>query len=203
MNSQTTEMLYQELHTGLRSFVARRVSSPDDAEDILQEVFARIHLHSAELAHVDSVSGWVFRVARNAITDHHRAKGAAARATARFAQEPSHQRNESAEQVDATESLSECVRSFVAMLSDEYREALILTEREGMSQKEAAEKVGLSVSGMKSRIQRGRAKLGGLFRACCVIEQDVRNRIIDYTERNPCECAEEEAAEEEIARSGA
>ncbi len=189
MNTQTTERLYRELHQGLQSFVTRRVASPDDAEDIVQDVFARIHVHSAELERVDSVSGWVFRVARNAITDHHRAKGAAARATARFAEEPSDDAPglETAE-VDATESLAECVRSFVAMLSDEYQEALLLTELEGMSQKEAAEKVGLSVSGMKSRVQRGRAKLGGLLRECCVIEQDVRNRIVDYTERNPCDC---------------
>jgi RNA polymerase sigma-70 factor (ECF subfamily) len=52
---------------------------------------------------------------------------------------------------------------------------------------EAAEMVGTSVSGMKSRVQRGRAPLRQLFEDCCEIALDARGKVVDYTRRpRPC-----------------
>ncbi len=67
---------------------------------------------------------------------------------------------------------------FVARLPTPYREALTLTELEGLTQKEAAEMMGVSLSGMKSRVQRGREKLRGLLENCCEIALDARGRVI-------------------------
>lgn len=66
----------------------------------------------------------------------------------------------------------------VVLLPSPYREALTLTELEGLTQKEAAEMIGISLSGMKSRVQRGRERLRTLFDECCEIGVDARGRAI-------------------------
>ena len=192
----TTEGLYHELNGRLLSFVRRRVASAEDAEDIVQTVFARIHAHRAELTETQSVSGWVHRIARNAITDHHRANASAGRATERLTREAEvHDDARADEADDPGAELARCVEPLVARLPGEYRDALALTELGGLSQKDAAAETGLSVSGMKSRVQRGRAKLGELLLECCEIELDSRRGIMGYEPRhpedNPCACLAE------------
>src|SRR5262249_31498464 len=92
-----------------------------------------------------------------------------------------------AEQTDddreAARMLACCVSIFVARLPSPFREAITLVELEGLTAREAAEMVGVSVSGMKSRVQRGRAQLRQLFEACCEIALDARGKVIDYTPR--------------------
>jgi len=64
-----------------------------------------------------------------------------------------------------------------------------MTVLQGMTQEEAASRVGISLSGMKSRVQRGRGKLRNLFEACCKIELDVRGKPIDVEKREEdCLC---------------
>src|SRR5690606_24480720 len=76
------------------------------------------------------------------------------------------------------QALASVVALFLAALPSPYREALTLTELEGMTQKQAAEMLGISLSGMKSRVQRGRVLLRRSFEDCCTIALDVRGRIV-------------------------
>ncbi len=63
------------------------------------------------------------------------------------------------------------------------RQALILTEYQGLTQRELAERLGLSFSGAKSRVQRAREKLKQQLLECCHFELDRRNHILDYQPR--------------------
>ena len=82
----------------------------------------------------------------------------------------------------------------IAALPDPYREALILSEYQGLSQKDVADRLGISLSGAKSRVQRARRQLREMFLACCHFEMDRRGRILDYYARCPeCDPAEEHA----------
>jgi RNA polymerase sigma-70 factor (ECF subfamily) len=83
------------------------------------------------------------------------------------------------------EELAACVAPFVAMLASPYRQALTLTELEGLSHSDAAKMLGISVSGMKSRVQRGRIRLRHMFDACCEIALDVRGHVIACEPRAP------------------
>jgi RNA polymerase sigma-70 factor (ECF subfamily) len=74
---------------------------------------------------------------------------------------------------------------FVAHLPSPYREAVTLVELEGLTARDAAELAGISVSGMKSRVQRGRAQLRALFEQCCDIALDVRRQVTDVAPRQP------------------
>ena len=77
---------------------------------------------------------------------------------------------------------------YIAQLPSPYREALTLTEIEGMTQKSAADALGISLSGMKSRVQRGRERLRELFEACCRVGVDARGRVVDCEPRDPTGC---------------
>jgi RNA polymerase sigma-70 factor, ECF subfamily len=65
------------------------------------------------------------------------------------------------------------------------REAITLGDLEGVNQMEAAKRVGVSVSGMKSRVQRGRKQLRAVLEECCRIEFDRRGAIVAYDRRAP------------------
>ncbi len=182
-----TEALWSELRTRLLSFLRRRVAAPEDAEDLLQDVFTRIHENASTLGEVESVTGWVYRTAGNAVTDYYRRRGALGRATEALAAQPF----VASEPEDAEEELAQCLRPLIATLPSTYREALELTELEGKTQSEGAESLGLSVSGMKSRVQRGRTKLKEVLLDCCHVEIDRRGGVVGYEprDRDRCRCA--------------
>lgn len=79
--------------------------------------------------------------------------------------------------------LASYIASFVVTLPPSYREALTLTELEGLSQRQAADMLGLSVSGMKSRVQRGRQHLREALEDCCQIAFDPRGRVMSCEPR--------------------
>jgi RNA polymerase sigma-70 factor (ECF subfamily) len=68
----------------------------------------------------------------------------------------------------------------IERLSEDYRQAITLIDLEGLAQHEAAARLGLSVSGMKSRVQRGRRQLRAMLEACCMIALDRRRGVADY-----------------------
>jgi len=89
-----------------------------------------------------------------------------------------------ADERPAAHALAACLTLFVARLGSPYREAITLVELEGMTIRAAAELVGISVSGMRSRVQRGRAQLRDMLEACCEIAVDVRGSVTDVTPRS-------------------
>jgi len=173
---------WRDLERKLRPFVERRVSG-SDADDVLQDVFLRMQRGLAGLREEDRFGPWVYQVARSAILDHRRR-------TARRPVDTDEPPEVAVPAVDVEEDgavereFAAFVAPFIAMLPSPYREALTLTELEGLTQKDAAAMLGVSLSGMKSRVQRGRVKLRELFQECCEITIDPRGRVIGY-ERRP------------------
>ena len=171
---------WKELEQRLRPYLARRVASPADIDDLLQDIFVRMHQGLASLRDEERFGGWVYRIAHSAIVDRARQR---ARAPYVTAAEDSEAPSEVAE--DHLQSdLGECVAVFVGLLPSPYREAVTLTELEGLTQKEAAEMLGISHSGLKSRVQRGREKIRYMFEQCCKISVDCRGRVIECEPRN-------------------
>ena len=68
----------------------------------------------------------------------------------------------------------------IGELPPAYREAVTLADLEGVDQADAAARAGVSISGMKSRIQRGRKQLKAVFEECCRVELDRRGTIVAY-----------------------
>lgn len=182
------ERAWRAIEERLRPFVARRVSTPADVDDVLQEVFLRLSRGLGSLRDEERIAPWLFTIARNAATDHQRrvARSPLARAEVReraSEDDPA----EDAQDERLLGELSRCVASFVAQLPTEQREAITLVELEGVSQKDAAAMLGLSHSGMKSRVQRGRAALRRMFERACALELDARHKVIGCEPR-ACGC---------------
>lgn len=188
---------WRELDQTLRPFIARRVRSEADVDDVLQDTFLKMQRGLSSLRDEDRFGPWVYRVARSAIADHQRTSarhplvferpGHAASDTSDETG-PSSSGNPEApnsdpsigdpDEVCASELLARVLPPFVAMLPSPYREALTLVELEGLTQREAADMLGVSLSGMKSRVQRGRALLRKTLEDCCHIALDARGKPV-------------------------
>jgi RNA polymerase sigma-70 factor (ECF subfamily) len=180
--------LWQDVASRLRPFVARRIA-PAEIDDVMQDVFIRMQRGLSALRDEERFTSWLFQIARSSVADHMRV-----RARHPLPAEPHEDDlpDEPAEDDrEAARTLSACVSVFVARLPSPYREAVTLVELEGLTAREAAEMVGISVSGMKSRVQRGRAQLRQMFDECCEIALDARGKVTDFTPRpRPCSCKE-------------
>jgi RNA polymerase sigma-70 factor, ECF subfamily len=182
-----SEQLWETFSRPLYQFIQRRVPNPHSAEDILQDVFLKIHTHIDTLRTQDRLTSWIYQITRNAIADYYRAQ----RPTAELA-ETLPAADELVDD-DVMRELSPCVAAIVEGLPETYREALRLTEYQGLSQKALSERLGISFSGAKSRVQRARAKIKDQLLDCCHFQFDHAGRIIDYQSRRAC-CASEEHA---------
>ncbi|HJK97974.1 MAG TPA: sigma-70 family RNA polymerase sigma factor [Polyangiaceae bacterium LLY-WYZ-14_1] len=165
---------WRGLESKLRPFVAKRVREVD-VDDVIQEVLLRVQRGLAALRDDQRLGPWIYQVARSAIADHGRARSR--HPQARWDASEEAVVPEDLDDRDVEREVAGYVALFVAMLPSPYREALTLTELEGRTQKEAAEMVGTSLSGMKSRVQRGRAKLREALEDCCRFELDARRRV--------------------------
>lgn len=192
MSTPDTAAIYDALAEDLRGFVLRRVVDARQAEDLLQEVFLRVHRHRHELRHETRVAAWVYRIARNVVADHHRRH----RPTVALSAEPAVDCDDGteAEARAAARVLGRWLAATIETLPEPYREALRMTELQGLSQAEAARRLGISYSGLKSRVQRGRAKLRTLLQRCCDIELDAGGAVTSFRPR-PTTCAKSPAGE--------
>ena len=177
---------------GLRRFVASRVPA-QDADDVAQEVMIRLHQGAASLREAERAESWVFAVARRAIADYYRSRSSRGEAP-----EPADEVADPAAAPDrgfgrfaGGHSVHEEVLSWLRPMAEElpetYREPLLLADFEGLTQREVADRLGLSLSGAKSRVQRARALLGEHLARCCEVELDEEGRVADFRRRD-CAC---------------
>ncbi|SIR33038.1 RNA polymerase sigma factor SigZ [Pontibacter lucknowensis] len=171
--------VYLEYEAKLRSFVLKRVRDKDEANDILQQLYVKLYKHCEQLQDVRNMNAWLYQIARNAVYDYYREQGRSMPLEdegklEELSQEPERQ---------DTESL---ILPLINMLPAEYAEPLRLSEIEGISQKEIAERLGMSYSGAKSRVQRGREKLKELFVECCHLELDRKGALVSAIAKESC-----------------
>ncbi|HEX8393902.1 MAG TPA: RNA polymerase sigma factor SigZ [Longimicrobium sp.] len=177
----TTEAVWSGFAEPLRAFIRRRVSDPDVADDVLQEVFVKVHAGLPRLQDGDRLQPWLYRIARNAVVDSYRARGGARVPLPESLVAEEDEPRTSAE-------LAACIRPFVEQLPEPYREAVRLTELEGLPQTRLAAHLGISVSGAKSRVQRGRARLKQMITDCCEVRMDAAGLILEFVPRSVCGC---------------
>ncbi|WAH38130.1 RNA polymerase sigma factor SigZ [Alicyclobacillus dauci] len=181
-----TQHIWEEFSGKLQGFIFSRVNNQFDADDILQDVFRKIHDNIDSVEDDAKIQGWLFRIARNTIIDHYRSK-------AKNNSVPIDDKEDmfaapEEEVANLNETVASWLNATIADLPDKYREAIVLTEIEGLTQKELAERLGISLSGAKSRVQRGREKLKEMILDCCHLEFDRLGNVIDYTRNESC-CA--------------
>jgi len=151
------------------------VANEQDAEDILQDVFLKIYSNIDQVKDNDRIYAWVYRITRNSIADYSRKK----RDTAEFSDLPDESIIDNDED-EIINGLVLCLKNMIDSLPDKYKQAIMLTELGGLTQKELAQKLGMSISGAKSRVQRGRTMLKEKLFECCKFQFDAYGNIIEY-----------------------
>lgn len=191
-----TEQTWERFHIPLYAFIRTRVGDDATAEDLLQDVFVKIHQQIETLKETKKLESWVYQITRNTIIDYYRS-----RRTTISLEEPEVLRlSEDLPDYDIVSELFPAVRVMVNSLPPQDRQALILTEYQGLTQKELSERLAISFSGAKSRVQRARQRLKQLLLACCHFELDTHGHILNYAPH--CQCCSDEAcctAEQEVA----
>jgi RNA polymerase sigma-70 factor (ECF subfamily) len=189
-----SEPPWEELRRNLRAFISRRVRNQADVDDLVQRVLLQIVKGLGSLRDAERLHAWVYRTARNVIVDHYRS-ATAHREVASGGSEDLALANGADSQVRSDEDeraalqeLAACMTPMIRQLPPVYREAITLADLEGVNQADAAMRVGVSVSGMKSRIQRGRKQLKAVLEECCRVHLDRRGAIVAYDPRTPNSC---------------
>lgn len=171
---KTSEQIWQEYHSRLRAFIKSRIADDSVADDILQNVFLKMHAGLPSLKDGKKLQSWLYQIARNTIIDLYRSQKVSAEIPESLTNP------ESDPHEKAVQELSDCLQPMIQLLPEIYREAIILSELEGLTQREVAEVQGTSLSGAKSRVQRGRALLKEMIADCCRVELDRNGRLCDY-----------------------
>lgn len=181
------QAVWYEFSAPLKGFILKRVGDEQCAEDILQDVFLQVHRHLESLRDERRLESWLYQITRNAVADFYRRRQIIPALTDDLPVAPAD------EDEELRAALGTSVRHMIDDLPEEYRIPLILDVIEGVPQAEIGARLGISLSGAKSRVQRARAKLREMLFDCCHFEFDRVGRVIDYYPRAQCcprcECA--------------
>ena len=173
--------LYDDFSTPLKAYIQKKVNDPALAEDLLHDVFVKIHHQIGSLREEEKLSQWIYRIARNSIIDSYRKRKEMIPADEDLPATYDGLR-------DIPDKLSPTLKTLSQQLPDKYKEALTLADFEGVKQTELAGKLGISISAVKSRVQRARKMLKELLLECCHFEFDRYGTVFDYHPKNCKRC---------------
>lgn len=148
--------IYKEYSNELKGFLISKTGDKDLSEDILHETFVKVHLKISGLRANTRVRPWLYRILFNTLIDHYRKKAVYVKGDV----------IESDEEINPHTAIN-CLVPLINNLPEAYRNALILSDLTGLKQAEVAQKLNISLSGAKSRIQRGRKMLQEGYVDCC------------------------------------
>ncbi len=169
-----------QLHRQLKRFVMSKVHNVHDAEDIVQDVFIKAQLKGSQLHDAGKVTQWMFQITRNSIMDYFREKK-------KIIEEDLTQIEEAYNEFN--DCVSTCIIQLMQTLPGPYREALELVETKMISQTIAARQLGISYSGLKSRVQRGRQMLKEKMIEYYRVQTDGYGNVIACENELPCGCS--------------
>ncbi|NCN04269.1 MAG: RNA polymerase sigma factor SigZ [Spirochaetales bacterium] len=175
------EEIWHQYSQALSRFLASRAPA-DVVEDLLQEVFVKILTRLETLQDHKKLESWIYQITRNTLIDYYR--------TRRTHEEiPEDLANPEAEAaVEVRKELAACLGPMIQALPPTYRRAVQLSEMDGKTQGQVAALEGLTLSGAKSRVQRGRDHLKILLKECCTFEINRHNQVLSYEPRTCKNC---------------
>jgi RNA polymerase sigma-70 factor (ECF subfamily) len=158
MNKQIQD-IWNDLHQELKKFIFTKIADPTITDDILQEAFIKIHLQLHTLKDASKLTSWVYQITRNTVTDYYRKNRWMSGIEGLDLAEQAYEEPQYA-------ALSTCINRKINQLPENYKQAILLTYFDQFSQIELAEKLNISYSGAKTRVQRGREQLKDQLLAC-------------------------------------
>jgi RNA polymerase sigma-70 factor (ECF subfamily) len=177
---ENAEQVYRQYRSKLLAFIQQRVGGQDLAQDILHDVFVKILGRDNCLREPAKITAWLYQVTRNAIIDRLRSS----RPHEELPQEIAANNEEST----AEARLASFLQPMIEVLPEIYRDAVILSDLDGLPLKQIAGREGITVPAVKSRVQRGRRMLESMLRDCCALEFSRRGAIMDFWPKADSTC---------------
>lgn len=181
MNDKTSE-IWENFYRELKRFVENRISNKSHTDDILQEVFIKIHNNIETLKDEAKIKSWIYQITRNTIIDFFR------NLKKHSDDFPEVNFFENIDEEGPRDRIAISIKELIDNLPEKYKEAITLTEIEGLNQKELSERLGISLSGAKSRVQRARQMVKDELMNCCHYEFDKYGTLVDYHPITCCCC---------------
>lgn len=178
MDSSLTTSIWQEFSAPLKSYLLKHTRNAFVSDDLLQEIFMRIHEKSYTIRNTESLKSWVYTIARHVLMDYFRRNNLSSdvESLPEIADE------------NSSDDMLNCLFPFVNRLPEPYRNTLTLTELHGVKHKQIADNEGISLSAVKSRVQRGREMIRDMFIACCHFRMNEDGKLTGE-QNNPGECS--------------
>jgi len=180
---ENTADIWNEFSGQIRGYLLGKVKQENDAEDLLQEIFIKIHSSLGQLQDEKKLAPWIYQIVRNSLTDYYRKNRI-----------PEQELDENGEYLkdlheeNEIKGLVKCLNVFISRLPEKYKEPLVLSDIKGHKQKDIARQMNLSYSGLKSRVQRGREMIKEMFMNCCCYQHNADGKLIsDNFDHESCE----------------
>ncbi|MGL4403572.1 MAG: sigma-70 family RNA polymerase sigma factor [Fusobacteriaceae bacterium] len=171
--------IWSELNSHLFSFIRKKVRTREDAEDILQEVYIKLHNNIHTLKEEERIISWIYQITRNTIND-------CIKKCYRINLSELDDNiitMEEEEDNNLNEEIIESMKQFIEKLPPTSKEIIKLYEFENLSHKEIGEKMGIKENNSKVKLKRAREKLKKELDQCCVFSLDRYGNILNYIEK--------------------
>mgnify|MGYP001156508690 CR=1 FL=1 len=187
----STEAIWQACSDQLKTYIVKRMPDSSLADDILQETFIKIHENIHSIKDETKICAWVFQIARNTINDYYRKDKTKLSEVQILSDEELNAIDEADSKLEdnPTKHLASGLQDMINSLPEKYAQALNMVEIQGLSQIQLSKELNISVSGAKSRVQRGRQMLKDSLMNCCHYEFDKYGTIISYHPIKCCCCS--------------
>ncbi len=170
---------WSELNLHLLNFIKKRVDNTEDAEDLLQEVYIKLHENIDSLKDEEKMVSWMYQITRNTIYRCY--KTCYKVKNVEF--EETHGGQIDPDIENFNEEIAESMKNFIEELPNDYKEVIKLYEFEGYSHRDISKELDLKENTSKSKLKRGKERLKRLLDDCCVFQIDHYGNVVDYEKR--------------------
>mgnify|MGYP000409085935 CR=1 FL=1 len=180
---ESTQELWKIYHNQLLGFISSKVNDKETAKDILHEVFIKIHTNLQTVKEPVRLRSWIYQITRNTIIDYYRSKKGNEQIPLWVEEDEKLNVDE-----EIQEELSLCLGYLISKLPKKYKTAIQISEIEGKTQQDLANYEKITLSGAKSRVQRGRDILKDMIFNCCEVEINKNKKVVDVLIKDEKNC---------------
>jgi len=169
--------LWLEYKNGLKYYILKKVKNKDVANDLSHEVLMKIYNSCCSTIKIKNVRSWMFQIAHNTTVDYLKKQHNFTNIIPESYDNDEHTVIQEADKI---------LKPLMKLLPDKYAIPLQLSDIEELKQKEVAQKLNLSLTATKSRIQRARILLKEKIIECSNLEKDEKGNLISLELKSVC-----------------
>ncbi len=177
MKESELNLYWERFRIELFNYIKAKINHEFDAEEILQVVFIKMYNNFDQLSDHSKLKPWLYKITNHAIIDYYRRRK---EATLPY-DKVEHLLIKEEKNLNMNDEIIACLMMFLNQLPDKYQQSLKMHDLKGKKHKEISKELDISLSGSKTRVQRGREKLKEILSDCCEIEFDAYGNVIEYT----------------------